>query len=74
MKGRDSLENGRLEIVDWIRLAQDSDHWRALVNSVMQTQVPLNAGILPTKWTTISFSMDLVLKSTENSMEASFAS
>jgi hypothetical protein len=73
MKWRDRLENRRLETVDWIRLAQDSDHWWALVNSVMKIHFPLNVGILSTKWTTISFSIDLVLKSIENSMEASFA-
>jgi hypothetical protein len=26
--------------VDWIGLAQDMDKWRALVNSVMNLQVP----------------------------------
>jgi hypothetical protein len=27
------------EIVDWIQLAQDSDRWRALVNTVMNLRV-----------------------------------
>jgi len=30
--------------MDWIDVAQDSDRWRALVNAVMNLQVPQNAG------------------------------
>jgi hypothetical protein len=30
--------------VDWIDLAQDTEHWRALVNMVMNFQVPYNVG------------------------------
>jgi hypothetical protein len=30
--------------VDWIDLAQDSDQWRALVNTVMNLRIPKNAG------------------------------
>jgi hypothetical protein len=35
----DLLEIG-LSVVDWIGLAQDRYSWRALVNSVMNLQVP----------------------------------
>jgi hypothetical protein len=35
----DHLEK-RLNVVDWIGLAQDRYRWRALVNSVMNLQVP----------------------------------
>jgi hypothetical protein len=30
--------------VDWIRLAQDRDRWRALANTIMNLRVPENAG------------------------------
>jgi hypothetical protein len=30
--------------VDWIHLAQDTDRWRALVNTVMSLRIPWNAG------------------------------
>jgi hypothetical protein len=30
--------------MDWTDMAQDSDQWRALVNTVLNIQVPSNAG------------------------------
>jgi hypothetical protein len=40
----DNIKMGLREIglgdVDWIRLAQDRDRWRAIVNSVMNLRVP----------------------------------
>jgi hypothetical protein len=40
------LEDVEWGDVDWIGLAQDRDKWRALVNSVLNLRVPLNAGKL----------------------------
>jgi hypothetical protein len=31
--------------MDWIYLAQDGDHWKALVTMVMNLRVPLNVGM-----------------------------
>jgi hypothetical protein len=28
------------DVMDWIDLAQDMDHWKALVNTVMNLRVP----------------------------------
>jgi hypothetical protein len=42
--------------VDWFGLAQDRYRWRALVNVVMNLQVLLNAGGLPSGYTTVGLS------------------
>jgi hypothetical protein len=31
--------------MDWIDLSHDGDHWRALLNTVMNLEVPNNTGI-----------------------------
>jgi hypothetical protein len=45
-----------LDGMDWIDLAQDRDQLRALVNAVMDLQVPQNAGKFLSSCTVGSFS------------------
>jgi hypothetical protein len=43
---KDGFSGSVMGDMDWIYVAQDRDRWRALVNPVMNLQVPLNAGNL----------------------------
>jgi hypothetical protein len=38
------LREGELDGMDWIDLVQDMDQWEALLNTVMNLEVPYNAG------------------------------
>jgi hypothetical protein len=42
--------------MDWIHLAQNRNQWRTLVNTVMNLQVPKNAGKFLSSCTIDSFS------------------
>jgi hypothetical protein len=46
--------------MDWIELAQDRDRWWALVNVIMNLQVPQNAGNFLTSCKPVSFSRTLL--------------
>jgi hypothetical protein len=37
-----NLREIRLEVVDWIHLARDTDQWQAFVNTVMNRRIPQN--------------------------------
>ena len=47
--------------MEWIELAQDSDRWHALVNMLMNLQVPYNARNFLTNWKPVSFSRTTLL-------------
>jgi hypothetical protein len=45
------------EGVDWIRMDQGKDQWRAPVSEVMNLQIPQNSGHF-LRWATVSFKTD----------------
>jgi hypothetical protein len=47
---------------DWIHLAQDRDHWLALVNTVINLQIPQNAGKFSSSCAIGSFSRKAQLR------------
>jgi hypothetical protein len=55
------LQEVGCEDVDWIGLAQDSLRWWALVNAVMNLQIPKNVGNFLTSCKPVSFSRRTVL-------------
>jgi hypothetical protein len=65
----DNIKMDLLEIgwggVDWIRLAQDRDKWRALVNAVMNLRVQKNAWKLSSGYPIQLVSSRVVLSSVE---------
>jgi hypothetical protein len=55
------LQEVGCEGMDWIELAQDRDRWQALVNVVMNLQVPQNAGNFLDSCKLVSFSRTTML-------------
>jgi hypothetical protein len=47
--------------MDWIELAQDTDRWWALVNTIINPPVQKNAGNFLTSWKPPSFSRRAML-------------
>jgi hypothetical protein len=48
--------------VNWIRLAQDRDHYRAFLNTEMNFQVPQNVSNFLTSSATVSFARKTLLR------------
>jgi hypothetical protein len=59
-RGVDNIKMNLREIgwggMNWINLAQDRNQWRALVNTIMNLRVPLNAGKFMSSCTTSGIS------------------
>jgi len=47
-----SIPGKRWEGADWTHLAQETDKWRALVNTVMTRRILQNEGNILTSWQT----------------------
>jgi hypothetical protein len=43
-KWKNNIKNDLWEVVDWMRVAQDRDQWRSLMNTLMKLRVPYKAG------------------------------
>ena len=50
------LQEMGCKYMDWIKVTQDRDMWRALVNEVMNLRVPYNAGNFLSSCGSVSFS------------------
>jgi hypothetical protein len=53
-------------VVYWIGRAQDRDKWRALLNGVINFQVPWNAGKLSSGYTACGVQLSRVSQSVKN--------
>jgi hypothetical protein len=58
---RMDVRDARWEIVDLIHLAEESDQWQAVVNTVMHLRVPYETGIFLNRRMVFNFSTTTVL-------------